>query len=112
MSAVPLLKDHEPVTLKEWQVCIDGVFIKQMHMEKSGTFIEQHRHAHAHTTMLATGRMRVWVEGVPTDYEAPFPIHVKAGAHHTMMALEDNTMAYCIHNLHGKDETEILPEMH
>jgi len=104
----PYLEAHEPVTLKEWFVCVDGVAIKQMHLEREGWFVKQHRHVYDHVTLLATGSMRVWMgDNAPVDYVAPYPITVKAGVTHSMQALADNTVAYCIHNVSRTGEIDV-----
>lgn len=83
-----------------WEhVSVDGVFIKQMYLKDAQTAIPQHSHLYDHTTMLAKGRVRVWVEGTLLgDYEAPAPIFIKAKAKHTFLSLEPDTLLYCIHN--------------
>lgn len=90
---------------------VDGVFIKQMYLEKVGTLIPQHAHRYPHTTMLARGKMRIWKEGVLLgDFEAPFPIYIEARVKHTLMSLEDNTLAYCIHNSSRTGTVEVHEE--
>ena len=71
----------------------------------------QHAHVYAHTMMLACGRLRVWKEGVLLgDFAAPTPIYVEAKAKHTLLSLEDNTLAYCIHNVSRTGGVEIHAE--
>jgi hypothetical protein len=57
--------------------------------------------------------MRVWIgDGEPIDYTAPYPIVVRAGVTHSMMALVDDTVAYCLHNVSRSPDgaIEVLPE--
>jgi hypothetical protein len=80
----------------------DGVFIKQMLLKDAGTLVPQHAHVYDHTTMLATGSVRVWVEGVlKGDFQAPKPLFIKAKVKHTFQSLEPNTLLYCIHRSRG-----------
>lgn len=89
----------------------DEVFIKQMLIAKAGTFIPQHTHTYDHTSMLAVGRVRVWAgDAEPHDYTAPTGFLIAAGVKHTFLALEDNTIVYCIHNVSRTGEVDILDE--
>lgn len=89
----------------------DGVFIKQMVIPKSGTIIPQHSHRWDHTSMLAKGSVFVWKDGVlDKQYTAPAGIFIKAGVKHTFQSLDDDTIIYCIHNLHGEDAVKVLEE--
>ena len=87
----------------------DGVMVKQIPFRKAGIGRPGHSHTYDHTSMLATGALRVWEDGkLVGDFKAPTGIFIKAGVFHTFVALEDNTILYCIHNTHGfpKDELE------
>lgn len=89
----------------------DGLFIKQMFIAKAGTLIPQHSHAWDHTSMLATGSVRLWADGVRVgDFQAPTGILIKAGVKHLFQSLEDGTTVYCIHNLHGEEAVKVLAE--
>lgn len=80
----------------------DGIFIKQLYLAKAGYVVPQHAHTYDHTSMLATGKMRVWCgDELMGDFTAPTGIFIKANKMHMMLALEDNTTTYCIHNTHG-----------
>jgi hypothetical protein len=95
-----------------WEhVAPDGVFVKQMYLRHSGTRVPQHAHVYPHTTMLAVGKLRVWKEGeLLGDFVAPAPIYIEAKVKHTLQALEDHTLAYCIHRLHDTPQVEIHAE--
>ena len=89
----------------------DDVFIKQMHIKKAGTLIPQHSHRYDHSSMLAVGSMRVWCDGQYVgDFSAPHPLFIEAGTKHMFLALEDDTVVYCIHNLSRSDVVEVLEE--
>ena len=88
----------------------DGVFIKQMVCEKAGTIVEQHVHAYDHTLLIGVGSFRVWKDGVHLgDFKAPKPLMIEAGTKHMLKSLEDNSIAYCIHNVSRTGEVEVLP---
>jgi len=103
-AAAPLEQQPDP-----WFVHADGLEVKQLDFKKAGWTAAQHVHAFDHLTMLAAGSLRVWVnDDYRGDFRAPQAFLVKAGEAHLFVALEDNTIAYCIHNLHGKEEPEVL----
>jgi len=78
----------------------DEIFIKQMYMEHAGTYVPQHSHKYDHTSMLATGSIRVWQNDICIgDFKAPLPIEIKAGTKHTFLSLEPNTTVWCIHRM-------------
>jgi hypothetical protein len=89
----------------------DGIFIKQMVIPTAGTLVPQHSHTFDHLSMLATGAVRVWKDGVLVgDKVAPCGITIVAGSKHAFLALEDRTTIYCIHNLHGANDVGVLSE--
>lgn len=86
---------------------VDGVFIREMNIPDNFTIVAQHIHKHDHTTMVAVGRVKVWIEGVLLgDYTAPSSIFIAADTPHMFQSQEPNTLLYCIHNLHGADEVD------
>lgn len=90
---------------------VDGIFIKQMHIPNAGTVVPQHSHVWDHTSLLAHGSVFVWKDGkLDQRYDAPRAITIKAGVKHTFQSLENDTIIYCIHNLHSEDKIAILSE--
>lgn len=88
----------------------DGVFVKGMIMARRGTIVSQHAHEYAHTSLVAKGSVRVWVDGDEhkfKDYHAPDAIVVPALAMHKFQSLVDNTAVYCIHNVARTGHVEI-----
>jgi hypothetical protein len=86
----------------------DGIFIKQMHMDRAGTYVPQHSHKYDHTSMLATGSIRVWQNDICIgDFKAPIPIEIKAGVKHTFVSLEPNTTVWCIHRIDRTGDVEV-----
>lgn len=89
----------------------DGVFIKQMHLKDKGTLVPQHAHVYPHTTMLARGKLRVWRgDTLLGDFEAPYPIFIEAKIKHSLLSLEPDTVAYCIHNVHDTMQVRVFEE--
>ena len=79
--------------------CVANLFSRQMHFINVGDVEEGHTHPFDHLTLLAAGSLRVTVKGEVTDFKAPHMIYIKAEYNHELVALEDNTIAYCIHAL-------------
>lgn len=79
-----------------------------MYFAKAGDANEGHVHNYDHTTLLAYGSVRVHVNGQTTDFKAPQMIYIQAGKSHFIEALEDGTVAYCVHALRNKDTEDII----
>jgi quercetin dioxygenase-like cupin family protein len=88
--------------------CAGNLWLRQMHFEKAGDANEGHAHNYDHLTLLAYGSVRVHVEGKTTDFKAPQMVFIQRGKAHYIEALEDGTVAYCVHALRDKDTEEIL----
>lgn len=80
-----------------------------MHFLKTGDRNEGHVHNYDHITLLSKGSVEVDVEGNKTTFVAPHMIYVTKGKRHFLTALEDNTVACCVHALRtGEREEDIL----
>lgn len=86
----------------------DGIFIKQMHLDRAGMYVPQHSHKYEHASMLASGSVRVWQnDELIGDFKAPIPINIPAEVKHRFMSLEPNTVVYCIHRIDRSGEVDI-----
>jgi quercetin dioxygenase-like cupin family protein len=92
---------------------IDNVWVRQLHFKKKGMKNDAHKHLHDHATLLAHGSLKATVEGQETIFKAPCMILVLKDQLHYFEALEDNTVAYCVHGIREDDGTGpiISPEM-
>lgn len=89
--------------------CVANLFSRQMHFRRAGDTEHGHTHPFDHLTLLAAGSLRVTVEGKTTEFRAPHMIYIRADKNHELVALEDNTVAYCIHALRtGENVEDIL----
>tara|TARA_R110000868_G_scaffold138625_1_gene352861 strand:- start:1277 stop:1642 length:366 start_codon:yes stop_codon:yes gene_type:complete len=89
--------------------CVANLFSRQMHFKKAGDIELGHTHPFDHLTLLASGSLQVTVNGKVTDFKAPHMIYIKAEYEHGLVALEDNTVAFCIHALRdGNGVDDIL----
>jgi quercetin dioxygenase-like cupin family protein len=88
--------------------CATNLWLRQMYFAKAGDANEGHVHNYDHMTLLAYGKVNVHVDNKTTEFTAPHMIFIKAGKSHFIEALEDGTIAYCVHALRDKDTAEIL----
>lgn len=88
---------------------VSNLWSKQMHFIKAGDTEQGHSHIFDHLTLLAKGALRVNVEGKDTEFVAPHMIYIQKNKIHQLVALEDDTIAYCIHALRdGNGVDDIL----
>jgi quercetin dioxygenase-like cupin family protein len=92
----------------EYFSAVDGVFVKQMHFEQVGSTMHGHKHNHNHLTLLAHGKLKVTVNGQVTEFTAPHLIFIHKDNEHELVALEENTVAYCVHAIRDKTTGDIL----
>lgn len=88
--------------------CVANLYSRMMHFEKAGDIEIGHTHQFDHLTLLAKGKLKVTVEGVVTEFTAPQMIYITKDKIHELEAMTDETVAYCIHALRNKDNTDIL----
>jgi quercetin dioxygenase-like cupin family protein len=88
--------------------CVANLWSRQMHFVKAGDIEHGHQHQFDHLTLLASGSLRITVDGVTTDFVAPHMIYIHKDKNHELVALQDNTVAYCIHALREKETGDIL----
>lgn len=80
-----------------------------MHFVKAGDRNEGHVHNFDHITLLSKGSVEVDVEGQKTTFTAPHMIYIAKGKRHFLTALEDGTIASCLHALRtGEREEDVL----
>ena len=89
--------------------CVANLYSRQMHFKKAGDLEHGHTHPFDHLTLLASGSLQINVNGKTTDFKAPHMIYIKAEHEHELVALEDNTVVFCIHPLRdGNGVDDIL----
>lgn len=77
--------------------CVSNLYSRMMHFHKKGDVEHTHKHSFDHMTLLAAGSVKCEVDGKETVFKAPHMIFIHKDKMHRFMALEDNTVAYCIH---------------
>lgn len=89
--------------------CVSNLFSRQMTFKSAGDREEGHAHTFDHLTLLAKGKLQVQIgSNEPTEFTAPHMIYIKANTQHQLTALEDDTVAYCIHALRDLETGDIL----
>lgn len=91
--------------------CVSNMWSKMMSFKKAGHTEYGHTHTFDHMTLLARGSLQVTVDGVASNFAAPHMIFIKAGKFHELTALEDDTLAYCIHALRDNNGNILDPAM-
>lgn len=86
--------------------CVSNLWSRMMHFEKAGDVENGHTHDFDHLTLLASGSLKITVDGETTEFKAPHMIFIHKDKRHELIALEDNTVAYCIHALRGINTSE------
>lgn len=84
---------------------VSNVYARQMHFAKAGDTEFGHTHPFDHMTLLAKGALQVTVNGKVSSFKAPHILFIKAELEHELVALEDGTVAYCIHALREDNQT-------
>jgi hypothetical protein len=56
---------------------------------------------------LGVGSLKITVNGKTSIFKAPSIIFINKGELHELEALEDNTVAYCIHPIRGERQEDI-----
>lgn len=81
-----------------------NIWVRQNLLENKGDATKGHYHKFDHISLLATGKVRVHIEGFePKEFTAPTFIVIKKEYQHNFEALEDNTIWYCVFALRDQD---------
>jgi uncharacterized RmlC-like cupin family protein len=92
---------------------VDDIWVRAYTIEKANSVIVQHVHAHDHITLVSSGSIRVWQNDVVTgEHHAPTVLTIPAGCRHKFLALTDNVVLCCLHNLRGTglESPQVLPQ--
>ena len=82
---------------KEWLETSGGICVRMLELEAVGNMVPQHSHEHGHTTLIARGSARLWIDGkYEGDFNAPCLKYVEPNRTHTYQALKDHTVLACI----------------
>jgi quercetin dioxygenase-like cupin family protein len=79
-----------------------GMYIKQCNLKQGFTY-GQHKHAHDHLSILASGVADIEVDGQKTRFVGPIMVTIVAGKAHSITAVTP-VLWYCCH---ATDETDV-----
>lgn len=82
-----------------------GVYAKEATIP-AGHVLVQHKHAHDHLSVLASGTVELEVDGQRRRIVGPACLTIAAGKHHGVKAITD-VVWYCIHATECTDENEV-----
>ena len=81
-----------------------NIWSRIMAYKKEGDMYAGHKHYHDHITLIAKGAVLVLVEGYePQEFIAPNWIIIPNDHEHQFIAIEDDTICYCIHAIRDND---------
>jgi hypothetical protein len=86
--------------------CVANLYSRMMHFEKAGDTEHTHTHSFDHLTLLAAGSVKCIANDKETIFKAPHMIYINKDTNHAFTALEDNTVAYCIHAMRIGEKIE------
>jgi len=88
---------------------VSNLYSRMMHFKYVGDTEHTHTPSFDHLTLLAHGSVKCIVNDKETIFKAPHMIFIKKDAEHKFTALENNTVAYCIHAMRiGNDIGDIV----
>ena len=91
--------------------CVSNLYTREMIFEKAGDTELGHKHPFNHITFLSSGKLKVETELGSSEFTAPQMVFIHKDYIHELTALEDNTVAYCIHALrNGEGIDDIIDE--
>lgn len=82
-----------------------GVYAKET-LIPAGVLLVQHRHLYAHLSVLASGIVRVAINGQEKIWHGPAAITIRKGEEHSVFALTD-AVWFCIHPTDEADADKV-----
>lgn len=95
---------------KEAEITEEGFFgnvwVRSQYFPKASVIHQGHKHIHDHVSLLQRGSVKVIIEGEAEKiFTAPTFITIKANKVHQIVALEDETLTWCVFALRKSDGT-------
>lgn len=98
VSSAEKITTLHPEALEQEMGYFGNVWIIKLFFKKAGVIHEGHTHDHDHVSLLLSGSVEVKVEGhEPQIFKAPTYVTIRAHLNHEIIALEDDTLWWCIH---------------
>lgn len=97
-------------------LAVSNVYCRLMHFNKQGDVELGHYHTHDHGTIVSSGE--ILVEMLSDDgsvisskiFKAPSFVFIAKSNKHRLTALQDNTVAVCVHAIRDAEGTILSPE--
>ncbi len=93
-----------------------NIWVRQNVLGSVGDASEGHKHHFDHVSLLARGKVRVEVEGKePKEFTAPTFIVIRKDQNHRFIALEPDTLWYCVfalRDVNGEVLDDIYGDQH
>lgn len=87
---------------------VANLYTRMMRFVNKGDTEPGHAHVYDHLTLLTNGSLKITVDGKTTEFKAPHSIYIQKEKQHELVALEDNTLAFCIFALKDIDGFDLL----
>jgi hypothetical protein len=88
---------------------VSNVWIMQVELTYKGDTVGDHYHEFDHQHLLAVGEVDISVDGFVTRHKAPKIILIEKDKKHSMTAISDYSLGYCIHPIrNGKRVEDIV----
>lgn len=94
---------------------VGNVWVRQNYMQKAGDVVGGHMHHHDHVSLLTNGSVEITIDdNPPKRFSSPTFIVIKKEHRHRIVALEDNTVFYCVFAVRDVDGnlTDIYEDAH
>lgn len=83
-----------------------NVWVRSQYFPKASVIHQGHKHKHDHISLLQRGSVKVIIEGETEKiFTAPTFITIQANKDHQIVALEDDTLTWCVFALRKSDGT-------
>jgi len=83
--------------MKDKVSIVSNVWFRQIELQHAGDMMKGHSHTFDHMHLLAVGEVRVKVGEDFQDFKAPATIFIRKGKDHSITALSDYSLGFCIH---------------
>jgi hypothetical protein len=80
----------------------DDIWVRAYSLAKAKMVVAQHVHIHDHITLVSRGAVEGYQDGELLGiFKAPAMVTIPAGKKHAFVALTDDVVLCCLHNLRG-----------
>lgn len=83
----------------------EGVYAKEARIPAGGLIVS-HAHPFDHMSILASGWVRLEVDGELTEIHGPSVVHIAKGKHHKVLAIAESVW-FCIHPTEETDPSKV-----